>query len=193
MISRILLIVFLMASFAEAQSIRPERCSVNILDNGVGYWPWRQAQPFPWSNIQGTWQLAGSQEPVYFVFRIAKASSTRKIIDTRVFEEGTVCSQPTAKGIAYIDANAKTTVRAQISDSQYKYSLKIGKFNTIDLKMDIENCGESILAVSKQVIGSNNVAHFFDNLVRPEEMENFLLKKVSPLLEFACEKKSSKQ
>lgn len=172
-------------SFVQAQDIKVETCNINTL-GGIDLWPWRNAQPFPWNNIQGTWQVTGSKKPMYFVFKITKDSTARKIIDTRVYEDGDVCSKPSAKGIAYINANAKNTVRAQIADNQYKYLLKLAMFNSTDLNIDNADCGDSVLGASKQIIGSNKPAGSFDSFLKPTDVDNFLLKKISPLLEYSC-------
>lgn len=192
MMSRILILFILAIStqiYASNGTSKIESCSLSTLDNGVGYWPWRHAQPFPWNNIQGTWQVAGNnKKTMYFVFKVTKDSSSRKVIDTRVYEEGDSCSKLSANGIAYINANAKNTVRAQIADSQNKYSIKLAWFNTIDLNMDDADCGDSVLGASKQIIGTNKPGSSFDSMLKPDSTENFILKKVSPLLEYSCEK-----
>lgn len=189
--SRIIMLCILMISTvvtAKSEVAKVESCSLGILDNGVGYLPWRYAQPFPWSNIQGTWQVAGSKKPLYFVFKITKDDTTRKIIDTRVYEDGSACNAPIAKGMAYIYANAKNTVRAQIADKDYKYLLKLAMFNTTDLNIENADCGESVLGASKQVIGATKSnSSGFDTYLRPNEVDNFLLKKVSSLLEYSCQ------
>ncbi len=38
-------------------------------DDRWTHWPWRLAQPIPWSDIQGIWKVEGSENVSYFSFK----------------------------------------------------------------------------------------------------------------------------
>lgn len=56
---------------------------ITMSDDRWTHWPWRLAQPFPWSDIQGTWRVEESDYVSYFVFK-KFVQPNKKVLQIRV-------------------------------------------------------------------------------------------------------------
>ena len=147
---------------------------------GVDVWPWSMAVPFPWDNIQGFWKL-GEEEDTYVRARVISSTSNRKILSLQIYTEG-VCAKPSSKGMGYVDASEKNAVRAILSDSDYKYQLKLGLFNSRDVTVNADLRCDKVMAASMQIIGNSRYTiSAKSKLMEPKASQtlNMILTKVS--------------
>lgn len=54
------------------------------------HWPWSLAQPFPWSDLQGTWKVEKDDYVSYFIFRVVQLKSGVKQVQIRQID-GVTC------------------------------------------------------------------------------------------------------
>lgn len=180
LISILFLLLIAISPYHEASAVM--RCDSRTLSGGgVDAWPWSVAQPFPWSNIEGFWQI-GETKGSFIRARVLSSNPSRKILSVSLYDDG-LCEKPYARGTGYIDATERNVVRALISDGIYKYQLKLGLFNTEDVNADNLTCGKSIMAISMQIIG-----HQDRSPINPEltQTMNTMLKKVTLDLPALC-------
>lgn len=185
-----LLLVLLMVSFeASASKVANLFCGDEdgVIQGGVDILPWSVAKPFPWDNISGFWKL-GDDSGSYVRAKVQSQTASRKILSLQVYAEG-ICARPYARGTGYIDATEKNVVRAILIDSQYRYQMKLGLFDSRDLSAMTNKCADRVMAVSMQVVGRASSAST-GRPIDPSIMEthNMLLKKVTSDVSFSCEK-----
>jgi hypothetical protein len=185
-----LLLVLLTVSFsANASKVANLYCGDEdgVIQGGVDILPWSVAKPFPWDNISGFWKL-GDDSGSYVRAKVQSQTAARKILTLQVYGEG-LCSRPYARGTGYIDATEKNVVRAILVDSQYRYQMKLGLFDSRDISASTNKCAEKVMAVSMQVVGRAATAGSAKPL-DPSIMEthNMLLKKVTSDVNFNCQK-----
>lgn len=188
-----LLLVLLMVSFqANAVGVAKAAqlyCSDEdgAIQGGVDILPWTVAKPFPWDNISGFWKL-GDDAGSYVRAKVQSSTTARKILTLQVYGDG-LCSRPYARGTGYIDATEKNVVRAILVDSQYRYQMKLGLFDSRDLSVSTNKCADRVMAVSMQVVGraaTGSVGRPIDPSIM--ETHNMLLKKVTSDTSFSCQK-----
>lgn len=183
MISLILTTLLLSFSFSAAHAspaASSQFCS-DFMSNGGGVdgWPWSVARPFPWDNIEGYWKLSGDGTS-YIKAHVLSSSSTRKILSLIAYGDG-LCSKPYARGTGYVDVSEKNVVRALVSDGSYKYQLKLGLFNSMDVFSDSigGSCGKNIMAISMQIIATDTGEPVQSVDSDMTEAHNMMLKKVT--------------
>lgn len=178
-----ILTILIMTAFTHTEAVALMRCDSRTSSGGVDAWPWSVAQPFPWSHIEGYWQV-GDLKGSFIRARVLSSNPSRKILSVSVYDEG-LCEKPYARGTGYIDATERNVVRALVSDGIYKYQLKFGLFNAEDVNADNLTCGKSIMGFSMQIIG-----HQDRSPVKPEltQAMNAMLKKVTVDLPNLCKR-----
>ncbi|MFZ3229846.1 MAG: hypothetical protein WA160_06555 [Pseudobdellovibrio sp.] len=163
-------------------------CDIKI-QGGIDTWPWAVAQPFPWNNIQGIWQLNTDLADTYFKIRIGISDSQRKVLIISKIVGGN-CSKPVAKGVGFVSSNEKNVIHAVIADDQLRYQLKLAVFNPQDISSSLiytdGRCNKNILAASAQIIG--HTGKMAEPLTETMPTENMMLKKVSNSLDSICKK-----
>ncbi|MBC7420435.1 MAG: hypothetical protein H7328_06865 [Bdellovibrio sp.] len=185
MISRIFATVLLIAGLhAQAQVADTFEC--NYKPQGVDYFPWSVANPFPWSDIQGVWKLS-SDSSMYLKARVISSTKNRKILNVSLVSVDR-CAKPIASGTGYIDSLEKNVVRAVLSDGIYRYQIKLGMFDARDLKIDANVCGPNILAATVKILGTTPKAENIYRSTREAQTQNMVLKKVSDDLNAVCKK-----
>jgi hypothetical protein len=186
MISRIIFAIVLMAGLCAKAIPQDQECNYNI--QGIDFFPWSTAPlPFPWSDIQGVWKLS-TDSSLYIKAKVVSSTKNRKILNLELVTSEH-CSTPLAWGTGFVDVSEKNVVRAILSDGSYRYQLKLGKFESKALKIDARVCGESILAATVKVIGSNPKISTV-SITEPSEptTQNMMLKKISSNLNAICKK-----
>ncbi len=187
-----LLLVLLVVSFQANASRAASQlfCSDedSVIQGGVDILPWSVAKPFPWDNINGFWKL-GDDAGTYVRAKVQSSTTSRKILTLQIYGDG-ICSRPYARGTGYIDATEKNVVRAILLDSQYRYQMKLGLFDSRDLSVSTNKCGDRIMAVSMQVVGRALIGGGSAKPIDPSIMEthNMILKKVNSDASFKCER-----
>lgn len=176
-------------SFTAQANLNVNSCSHSKIQDGVDIWPWSVAQPFPWDNIQGYWQL-GDDQFSFLRAEVVNPTNKRKKILSLSIHDGGPCSAPIAKGTGYIHIAEKNVVVALITDGVYQYRLKIAKFNSSDIT-GLDGCPQNIVGVTAQVIG--HVKKSNDKNLDPidpsiTEPRNMVLKKTSANVDELCKK-----
>ncbi|MGZ3690449.1 MAG: hypothetical protein ACXVAX_03030 [Pseudobdellovibrio sp.] len=192
LLSSLLVLFFIsLASTAHAQS-----CEDAFLQGGIEPWPWSVAQPFPWDNIAGWWQF-GDDDSSYIRAVVQSSTQDRKLLKIYVYGDG-ACSKPYAVGTGYISIAEKNVVRSLLSDSDYKYQLKLGLFDARDVSNSRACSHSKLMAASMQIISRahSNVSSIKDiqsvPTPLPTDARNILLKKVSADPSVDCNNESFK-
>ncbi len=181
------LIVLFFISTAHAQAT----CDDAVLQGGgIEPWPWSVAMPFPWDNISGWWRF-GDDDSTYIRAVVQSTTKDRKLLKVYVYGDG-VCSKPYASGTGYISIAEKNVVRSLMTDSSFKYQLKLGLFDARDI-LNTRVCSHSkLMAASMQVISrvrkSVNSSAQATTEPLPTEVRNILLKKVTGDPSIDCKK-----
>ena len=179
--------IFNFVSVSLADSNNTSTCD-SIIQTGGDAWPWSVAQPFPWDNVAGYWQL-GNDQSSFLSVRAMSSTKNRRILSLSVLSNG-LCSKPSAKGTGYIDITDKNVVRALILDGVYKYQLKLGMFDSRDVFLN--DCASNIMALSIQVIARAKKANVPSAAVPLDpsvtETRNLVLKKLPAGVADACKK-----
>ena len=180
----IFILVFAIGLSGLAQS---SDCNIKI--QGGDYFPWSNAKPFPWSDIQGVWKLTDDIAPLYLKAKVVRSTTNRKILSLSIVSEGN-CSRPVAQGVGYVDFSERNVVRAMLNDGSSKYQMKLASFDVRDLEMDSFTCGQNIMAASLQMIGSAGPGSGPSSYAteRTDGPHNIMLKKVSNDLTSICKK-----
>lgn len=168
----ILLIVFLVSGYAQAQA----QCGFSTL--GIDGFPWSVAQPFAWNEIQGIWKVE-SQPEMLFRFKVTRQTSRFKQLNVEVYSR-LDCTQPVMKGIGLVSAFEKHVVRINMDNKM----MKIAWFDSRDLKMNPLICGQSILAAS--IINLESGYSYKDE--EDSEPTILMLKKITSSLDLFCKK-----
>lgn len=190
----LLLTVVLSGLFAHAQvddvvggdkQTKAGSCGYNTL-GGADTFPWSLAQPFPWDSIQGLWKVSDDPDQVVRM-RVVRQDQKAKHLSVDVLSRLACAS--TMKGVGIITAAEKNVVRLSLTDTfGQTHLMKLAFFDTRDLKMDTNVCGQSVLAAT--------VVHFEgegeddgSSNQKPAEQSNMMLKKITNSTEFYCKKR----
>lgn len=86
-------------------------------------WPWGQEITFPWSGIQGIWQVNGSNCASLFMFKMIQQNGTEKVLDITEYDP-TLCSVlARGKGV-----ESNRVVRAVLAGSNGSFEMTIHAF-----------------------------------------------------------------
>lgn len=186
------LFVLSLNALAMTGSSHELECSVKT--QGVDYFPWGSASPFPWGKIQGVWmvQTEDSKKPIYLKARVSITLSNIKLLNLTIVQEGN-CAQPIAEGTGYVNYKEPNVIRAMVNDGNFKYQMRLAQFESKYLSMNSELCGESIMAASIKILGHSSPRFTEkENEVRlgddGDAIQNVMLKKVSNNLNSICKK-----
>jgi len=174
-------------AFAQADTFPAEnKCGYKTSGGGADTFPWSLAQPFPWDSIQGLWKVSDDTDQVVRM-RVVRQDIKSKHLSVDVLSRRACAS--TMKGVGIITAAEKNVVRLSLTDSQGQtHLMKLAFFDTTDLKLDRNLCGQSVLAAT--------VVHFDgegegDSALdtKPAEQSNMMLKKITDSTDFYCKKR----
>ncbi len=131
MLGRLLFLsVFIWGAVSGAASAisTPQAISDIAYDHPVP-WPWGYEQPFPWTDIQGIWQVTDGDFFSYFAMKVVRIKSTgeRQLLVRQI--DARTCDT-IAKGVGY---EMDRVVRAQMTTLQGgAYRLALHAFSTQD-------------------------------------------------------------
>lgn len=182
----LILLIMVVCNFTSASTANYESGLLCNSEKGGDAWPWSFAQPFPWDNIEGYWQL-GDDQSSFLSAHVLSSTKNRKILSLSVLGDG-ICSKPYAKGTGYIDITDKNVVRALVVDGIYKYQLKLGMFDSRDV-IGMNSCADNVMGVSIQVIGQAKKSNYGSIVpIDPNisQTRNVVLKKVTLDVNNAC-------
>ena len=168
-------------------------CNKSIL-GGHDVFPWYTAEPFPWKSIQGVWRVHDNPD-MLFQFKVTNANKKNRRLVVQIFSREN-CAEPLYKVPGVISETQKDVLHFQIDDKL----MKLAWFNTANLKINPDQCGEYVMAAS--MIGSAESKNSVpaggrvqvelppvDQENENSNTENFLLKKLSNSLEIYCKRK----
>ena len=90
---RILLATLLVFSTLTASAASTQADEEHVMpasDDHWTHWPWSAAQPFPWSDVQGTWKVEKDDYVSYFIFKVVQLKSGVKQVQIRQID-GVTC------------------------------------------------------------------------------------------------------
>jgi hypothetical protein len=97
-------------------------------DDHWTHWPWSLAQPFPWSDLQGTWKVEKDDYVSYFVFKVVQLRSGVKQVQVRQIDGVTCKAIATGVGL-----EKGSLVYAQMTSRSGKvYRLNLTAFKRSD-------------------------------------------------------------
>jgi hypothetical protein len=91
-------------------------------------WPWGLETSFPWTGIQGVWQVTGSDCSTLYVFRIVQESGSEKTLNISHYDPVSCQVISIGKGTEY-----NNVVRAVLAGRQGSYEMTIHAFRSADL------------------------------------------------------------
>ncbi len=178
---RILLVI---ASLFFSLNLSAQNMCGNTIQGGPDYFPWRQAQPFPWTTIQGLWKVQGNADFILKI-RVIRQTARIKQIDAEIYSREESCSEPKLKGVGLVTAFEKNVVRINVDNKLIKLAI----FDSLDLEMNPAMCGERVMAVSMIDLGSDLDSPFVSAEL-PYESTNMVLKKITSSLDLYCKKRN---
>lgn len=97
-------------------------------DDRWTHWPWSSRQPFPWSDLQGTWKVEKDDYVSYFIFRVVQVKAGVKQVQIRQID-GISC-RVIASGVGL---EKGSLVYAQMTSRAGKvYRLNLSAFKRTD-------------------------------------------------------------
>lgn len=198
----LILAVMLTGVFTQAQFFGPKyerdlaatenpSCGINKQGGGpIDTFPWSVAQPFPWNTIQGLWKVSHSHDQVMRML-VVRQDQYVKHLSVDVLSRNQ-CNGPVMKGVGIITAAEKNVVRLTLTDKEGQtYMMKLAMFDTADLQMDKNLCGQSVLAASVLTLDNegedDNMGNTGDDN-KTAEQSNMMLKKITSSTDFYCRK-----
>ena len=179
----IILLTMLLATTSFAQN----QCGLNVL-GGIDTFPWWQAEPFPWSTIQGLWKVTDNNETI-IKFRVTRSDTESKKLSVEVFSrQSGKCDKPLMTGFGIITAEEKNIVRVSLKDATGNTKLlTLAWFNAENLKLTGPNCDRNVLvaALIPLVEGASHKDAWSQEVEAPQMM----LKKITGSLDFYCKKR----
>ncbi len=152
---------------------------------GIGdSFPWKQAQPFPWTTIQGLWKVQGNADFILKI-RVIRQTARIKQLEAEIYSREESCTEPRLKGVGLVTAFEKNVVRINVDNKLIKLAI----FDSLDLEMNPETCGQRVMAISMIDLGVDLGSPF----VSPEnqyETTNMVLKKITSSLDLYCKKRN---
>ncbi len=183
MIKNLLVIASLFFSFNILAASAPSSCGPTI-QGGFDNFPWKQAQPFPWTTIQGLWKVQGNADFILKI-RVIRQTTRIKQLEAEIYSREESCTEPRLKGVGLITAFEKNVVRINVDNKLIKLAI----FDSLDLEMNPTFCGERVMAISMIDLGFDLDSPF----VSPEsqyETTNMVLKKITSSLDLYCKKRN---
>lgn len=192
----LILAVLLSGFFAQAEffgnlSMPQENPSCGLSKQGgpIDTIPWSVAQPFPWNTIQGLWKVSDSPDQVMRM-RVVRQDQNAKHLSVDVMSRSQ-CNGPVMKGVGIITAAEKNVVRLTLTDKEGQtYLMKLAMFDTADLQMDKNLCGQTALAASVITL-DNEGEDDAGSDIKTAEQSNMMLKKITSSTDFYCRKRKN--
>ncbi len=184
MIKNLLVIASLFFSFNILAVVQPATCGPTV-QGGFDNFPWGlgKAQPFPWTKIQGLWKVDGDLDLV-LKLKVIRQTENLKQLDVQIFSKVHSCNNPIMHGVGIITSLEQNVVRIIIDNKL----IKLAVFNSSDLEINAEVCGEQVLAASMFELSSDS-GTVLDSETPPTQVTNMLLKKISTSLDLVCKKR----
>jgi hypothetical protein len=151
---------------------------------GPDVFPWKQAQPFPWTTIQGLWKVQGNADFILKI-RVIRQTARIKQLEAEIYSREESCTEPKLKGVGLVTAFEKNVVRINVDNKLIKLAI----FDSLDLEMNPAMCGDRVMAISMIDLGGDLDSPF----VSPEyqyETTNMVLKKITSSLDLYCKKRN---
>lgn len=122
------LLVFSSVAFTARAFAVDEEHVMPASDDRWTHWPWRLAQPFPWSDIQGTWKVEQGDYVSYFILKVVQQKSGVKQVQVKQVDGANCKVIATGVGI-----EKGTLVYAQMTSKAGKiYRLNLTAFKRSD-------------------------------------------------------------
>ena len=162
-------------------------CGLNKQGGPIDGFPWSVAQPFPWNTIQGLWKVSDSPDQVMRM-RVVRQDQNAKHLSVDVMSRNQ-CNGPVMMGVGIVTAAEKNVVRLTLTDKQGQtYMMKLAMFDTADLQMDKNLCGQSVLAASVITLDNEGEDDITADPANAEQ-SNMMLKKITNSTDFYCRKR----
>lgn len=172
----------------EPQDPIAKQCGYKTQGGGADTFPWSVAQPFPWNTIQGLWKVSDSPDQVMRM-RVVREDINVKHLSVDVMSRNQ-CNGPVMKGVGIITAAEKNVVRLTLTDKEgQSYLMKLAFFDTRDLQMDQNLCGQTALAASVITLDGEGEDDIGDDDLKTAEQSNMMLKKITSSTDFYCRKR----
>jgi len=97
--------------------------SNEVPTGGPIIWPWGQEIIFPWSGIQGIWQVSGSNCSTLFMFRLIQQTATERVLDITEYDPSLCAVVARGKGI-----ESNRVVRAVLAGANGSFEMTIHAF-----------------------------------------------------------------
>lgn len=182
-------ILALLFSVSVQSAVVGDSCNKKILGGGEAF-PWGTAEPFPWKYIQGVWRVQNDPDTL-IQFRVTSLNKKERRLAVQIFSREN-CTKPIYKVPGLISETEPNVMHMQMGENL----MKIGWFNTENLKMNPFQCGDFVMAASLIAPADNSIPGFSsgrDSTLPPDEAEdstrNFFLKKISSSIEIYCKKR----
>jgi hypothetical protein len=154
------------------------------IQGGGDIFPWSQAQPFPWTKIQGLWIIEGKSDMI-LRFKVIRQTSRLKQLEVEVFSNAQDCPLLQTTGIGIINASEKNVVRINLGNK----FVRLAVFLSDDLKINKEICGSQVMAIS-MIDLSADTASRVGAAVAEIESQNMVLKKITSSMDLYCKKRN---
>jgi hypothetical protein len=180
---KLILIASLFLSFNLYSQINfIESCDVKV-QGGPDAFPWGQAQPFPWTKIQGLWTVQGDSDLVLKITVIRQTSKFRQL-DVEFYSRSADCFEPAMRGVGLITALEKNVVRINSNNKLIKLAI----FKPADLELNTNSCKAPVMAMSVVDLDFTFSAPY-EPIEETYTASNVLLKKITTSLNLYCKKR----
>jgi hypothetical protein len=126
-------------------------------DDRWTHWPWRLAQPIPWSDIQGIWKVEDGDYVSYFTFRkIYRAGSDVRQISVRQIDPSGC--QVVARGVGIEKGSFIYSQMTSEDGGIYRLNLSVFKCADSPLStMEQQKCSDSMVVLSMGELSAQNL------------------------------------
>lgn len=173
--------------FALGAHAQTPACGLNK-QGGGDIFPWSKAEPFVWETIQGLWKVSDQPDNIIRMRVVRKDSASSKL-EVEVLSRSQ-CGR-VMRGPGIINDSEPNVVRISLVDSTGTTRLmKLAFFDSRDLQMDANLCGQTVLAASVIEIGHESDDKIIKDATKTAEPKsNMMLKKITPSTDFYCRKR----
>lgn len=151
---------------------------------GPDVFPWKIAQPFPWTTIQGLWKVQGNADFILKI-RVIRQTARIKQLEAEIYSREESCTEPKLKGVGLITAFEKNVVRINADNKLIKLAI----FDSLDLEMNPVACGQRVMAISMIDLGVDIDSPLASSEAQYEST-NMVLKKITSSLDLYCKKRN---
>lgn len=176
-------LLVIVSLFFSLQVFAQNQCG-SVLQGIVDVFPWKIAQPFPWTTIQGLWKVQGNGDFILKI-RVIRQTARFKHIEAEIYSREESCIEPRLKGVGLITAFEKNVVRIKVDNKLIKLAI----FDSLDLEMNPEACGQRVMAISMIDLGVDLDSPLASSEAQ-YEATNMVLKKITSSLDLYCKKRN---